>query len=56
MRHEAIEMVCAHVPQSQEPPPHCGGILGGLAHSVKLFTVVTKYHEKIVNLPTFFLA
>ena len=27
MRHEAIEMVCAHVPQSQEPPPPCGGVL-----------------------------
>ena len=28
MRQEAIEMVCAHVPQSREPPPHFGGILG----------------------------
>ena len=27
MRHEAIEMVCAHVHQSQEPPPPCGGVL-----------------------------
>ena len=28
MRHEAIEMVCAHVPQSREPSPHHWGVLG----------------------------
>ena len=27
MRHEAIEMGCAHVGQVQEPPPHCRGVL-----------------------------
>ena len=28
MRLEAIEMVCAHVTQGREPPPHWGGVLG----------------------------
>ena len=28
LRHEAIKMVCAYVPQSRELPPHCGGVLG----------------------------
>ena len=32
MRQKAIEMVCAHVLQSQEPPPHRGGVLAVLAH------------------------
>ena len=27
MRHEAIEMVCAHVGQGREPPPHHSGVL-----------------------------
>ena len=30
MRHEAIEMVCAHIGQGREPPPHHGGVLGML--------------------------
>ena len=33
MRHEAIEMVCAHVPQSREPPSHLGGVLGASAYA-----------------------
>ena len=31
MRHESIEMVCAHVLQSREPPPHNWGLLGASA-------------------------
>ena len=31
MRHEAIELVCTHIPQSQEPPPHSWGVLGASA-------------------------
>ena len=30
MRHKAIEMVCAHIGQGREPPPHHGGVLGML--------------------------
>jgi hypothetical protein len=30
MRHEAIEMVCAHVGQGKEAPPHNWGVLGVL--------------------------
>ena len=39
MRCEAIEMVCAHVPQSQEAPPHRRGVLGAL-----VFRIPTWYH------------
>ena len=28
MRHEAIEMGCAHIGQGREPPPHRVGVLG----------------------------
>ena len=28
MRHVDIEMVCAQVSQSREPPPHLGGVFG----------------------------
>ena len=35
MRHEAIEMVCAHFGQGREPPPRCGGVLGVSAHIKK---------------------
>ena len=36
IRHEAIEMVCAHIPQSREPPPNCS-VLGASTHAVLLF-------------------
>ena len=38
MRHEAIEMVCAHVGQDQEPPPHRKGVLRVSAHNLSLST------------------
>ena len=31
MRHEAIEMVCAHILQGQEPPPDRQGVFGASA-------------------------
>ena len=40
MKHEAIEIVCAHITQSREPPPYHGDVLGVLAlhrfHSARL--------------------
>ena len=32
MRHQAIEMVCAHVLQGKEPLPHHRGVLGASVH------------------------
>ena len=40
MRHEAIEMVCAHVLQGQEPPPHRWGVLGAASHTWIYFGIV----------------
>ena len=36
MRHEAIAMVCAHVPQDREPPQHRGGVLGASTQPLTL--------------------
>ena len=37
IRHEAIEMLCA--PQSREPLPQPGGVLGALVHCERFFYV-----------------
>ena len=44
IRHEAIKMVCAHVPQSRETPPHRRGVLGAL-ELFKLFAQETNFKK-----------
>ena len=51
MRQEVIEMVCAYVPQSREPLPHRGGVLGASTSLlitniyVSLDTYVVKFYD-----------
>ena len=37
MRHEAIEMVCAHVSQGREPPPHHSDVTAILREAIRPF-------------------
>ena len=47
MRHETIEMVCAHVPKSREPPLQRGGVLGALVQR-HLFNLNHRYGSAAV--------
>ena len=42
MRHESIEVVCAHVRQDQAPPPRHSDVLGMLAY---IFFLISGYKQ-----------
>ena len=42
MRHEAIDVVCAHVDQEQAPPPHHNDVLGMSAQPCNVSGVLKK--------------
>ena len=41
MRHEAIEMVSAHVGRGREPPPHHKECIRGFSHGDKVIIVTS---------------
>ena len=43
MRHEVIDMVCAHVGQDRESPPHHGDALVGIGLNI-LYTYMTWFN------------
>ena len=47
MRHEAIERVCAKVPQSWKPTPSHGGVLGASAHRETTEYLTVKQHQPL---------
>ena len=59
MRHKAIEMVCPHILQGREPPPHHRGLLGASAEDTKLMglwdnqTIVTSSHHNVEDCQIF---
>ena len=49
MRHEAIEMVCAHVGQDRAPPPHHSDVLGVHVHYLIYDVMLVIHYYDLTN-------
>ena len=50
-----IEMVCAHVHQSQEPPPYCESVLGASAQGHESYLFMGRLSKMTKNWSTYFI-